>query len=51
MAGSSRIAAQVIRKVKENTVLPVIAKLSPNVTDVKMAVAVERCRCRCNFID
>lgn len=36
------MAAQVIRKVKENTVLPVIAKLSPNVTDIEeMAVAVE----------
>jgi len=36
------MAAKVIRKVKENTSLPVIAKLSPNVTDIgEMAVAVE----------
>ena len=36
------MAAKVIRKVKENTALPVIAKLSPNVTDIgEMAVAVE----------
>ncbi|MGI6587425.1 MAG: dihydroorotate dehydrogenase [Peptococcia bacterium] len=36
------MAAQVIKMVKENTDLPVIAKLSPNVTDVgAIAVAVE----------
>lgn len=36
------MAAKVVRMVKENTDLPVIVKLSPNVTDIgEMAVAVE----------
>lgn len=38
-----RIAAQVTRKVKEETDLPVIIKLTPNVTDITaIAVAVEK---------
>jgi dihydroorotate dehydrogenase (NAD+) catalytic subunit len=46
------MAAAVTRAVKQETDLPVIVKLSPNVTDiVTMAKAVEESRRRCDFPD